>query len=182
MPLQLLTESDLPLVLTWRNSPEVRRYMLTKHLISEKEHRAWFKRIRSDESAFWYIHSDQDGVLDGVIGFSEYKPEQKSAFWGFYLGEKTSSSSGLLLGFEGLEEAFNGLKLHKLNAEVTSDNGRSLSFHRKLGFEEEGHFKQHYHDGDQYLDVFRFGILAKLWERQRQTILHKLADTGHMVS
>ena len=40
--LRPMTELDLELVLSWRNHPDIRRYMYTNHQISMHEHHAWF--------------------------------------------------------------------------------------------------------------------------------------------
>ncbi|MFP4495817.1 MAG: hypothetical protein ACLFN3_07835 [Halochromatium sp.] len=42
MALKPLTDTDLELILPWRNAPAVRRAMYSHHEISLAEHRAWF--------------------------------------------------------------------------------------------------------------------------------------------
>ena len=51
MSLSSLSKSDLDLILTWRNAPEVRRNMYTHHEISPDERRAWCERMRRGPSA-----------------------------------------------------------------------------------------------------------------------------------
>lgn len=167
MALRPITEADLPLVLKWRNSPDVRKNMFSTHEISEAEHRAWFARMEHDSQSRWYIHETAQGVLDGVAYFTQYRPDQRSAFWGFYLGTEAQPGSGTVLGLDALDEAFFVLKLHKLNAEAISTNERSLRFHQKLGFKQEGVFRDSYFDGEHFIDIVRYGLLSMEWAAHR---------------
>jgi UDP-4-amino-4,6-dideoxy-N-acetyl-beta-L-altrosamine N-acetyltransferase len=150
--------------------------MFTTHEINEIEHKAWFLKNLGDPTTIWYIHTERDTNPDGVVGFTQYHREQRTAFWGFYLGFDAKKGSGLKLGIEGLNEAFGGLNLYKLNAEVLSSNNKSLSFHRKLGFEQEGCFKRDHFNGKEYIDVYRFGITSSIWEKRREELNNSLAE------
>ena len=46
--LRQITVKDLEIMLKWRNSESIRRYMLTDHVITLKEHRAWYQRMCKD--------------------------------------------------------------------------------------------------------------------------------------
>ena len=117
MSLYKLTKDNLPLVLTWRNNLAIRRFMYNNHEISEVEHRLWFLRMENDSQALWYIHKNENGKPDGVVYFTQYRPENYSSFWGFYTALDVPAGTGIKLGLDALDEAFNTLNLHKLNAE-----------------------------------------------------------------
>ncbi len=176
MSLRQLTQNDLFLVLSWRNSPEVREHMYTTHKISEAEHRAWFAKVEQDQQSRWYIHEDDTGNADGVVYFTQYRPENRSSFWGFYTSPESAVGTGTRIGLDALNEAFSVLNLHKLNAEVISTNRRSLRFHEKLGFSREGCFRDYHFDGYDYVDVIRFGILSSEWLKKRSEIEHHIAS------
>ncbi len=178
MSLRLLAEADLPLMLAWRNAPEIRFNMYSSREIGETEHRAWFVHMQEDPQLRWHIHLNEDGAPDGVVYFTQYQPQQASAFWGFYLGEHRGSGAGLRLGMDGLDEAFGSLGLHKLNADVIAPNKRSLRFHERLGFRREGFFREHHFDGEKRIDVVRFGMLADEWVVRRPTLVAALAQGG----
>lgn len=162
-----LNEIDLPKVLSWRNSPKVRKYMYSTQEISKAEHNAWFNRMKDDPQEFWYLHQDENGNPNGVIYFNKFQPKNSSAFWGFYKAPDAPSGTGTKIGLCGLDEAFNVLNLHKLNAEAISINKQSLHFHKKLGFHQEGIFRDYYFNGECFLDVVRFGILKSEWLSKR---------------
>ena len=174
MPLRILTEEDLPLVRSWRNAPEVRKSMYSTHEIGEAEHRAWFARMQLDAQSRWFLHEDESGCPSGVVYFTQYRPENGSSFWGFYTGAEASPGTGTRLGIEALDKAFLELKLHKLNAEVLSTNERSLLFHKKLGFQQEGSFRDFHFNGERYIDVIRFGMLETEWPQARADIQERI--------
>lgn len=176
MPLRPLTEEDRSLVRTWRNAPQVRLSMYSTHEITEAEHLAWFARMKNDPLSRWFIHEDVIGTPDGVVYFTQYKPENRSAFWGFYLGTGVARGIGTKLGLDALDQAFSLMNIHKLNAEVIATNERSLHFHNKLGFQQEGCFRDFHFDGKNYVDVLRFGILDKEWAIHRSEVIRKISE------
>lgn len=156
----------MPIVLNWRNSPQVRKYMFTNHIISMEEHKLWFQSNQKDPTSRWYVHSNEHGELDGVVCFSDINEIVKSATWGFYLGNEAKPGAGTGLGKDGLNEAFNSLLLEKVFARVLPHNTKSLHFHRKLGFIEDGCVEKSHFDGSQYLDVHLFLITRNIWEQK----------------
>lgn len=178
MALRPLAEADLLLVLSWRNAPEVRKHMYSSHEIGEKEHRDWFQRMQTDTGVRWYIHENAEGVPDGVAYFTQYSQNKRSAFWGFYMSPEAKPGMGTSLGVEALDQAFSALDLHKLNAEVLASNLRSLRFHEKLGFRNEGVFRDFHFDGSCYFDVVRYGMLASEWLQMRPEIMRAYKEAG----
>jgi UDP-4-amino-4,6-dideoxy-N-acetyl-beta-L-altrosamine N-acetyltransferase len=170
MTLHKLTKADLQLILTWRNAPEVRKSMYTTQEISEADHRAWFARMEHDPQALWYIHQGENDKPDGVVYFTQYRPENQSSFWGFYAAPDAPAGAGTKLGLDALNEAFYVLELHKLNAEVLTSNECSLRFHEKLGFCVEGRFRDYHFNGERFIDVIRLGILESEWSENRSKV------------
>ena len=174
MSLRAMSESDLLMVLAWRNAPVVRKNMYTKHEITEAEHRAWFARIKADNSSKWLMHEDENGIPDGVVYFSQISNKHMSAFWGFYGAIGAKRGVGTLMEVDALEFAFGELDLHKLNCEVIASNESVVKMHKKFGFVPEGLFRGHCFNGCDYEDVVRLGIFRHEWSSQRNVILEKL--------
>lgn len=175
MPLRSIDETDLPLVRAWRNSPAVRRNMYAQHEITEAEHQAWFARMKDDAQSVWLIHENDKGEGDGVVYFTQIQPANRSAFWGFYAAPDAHPGTGTRLALEALDHVFTVLRLHKLNAEAITSNRASLHFHQKMGFKEEGLFRDFHFDGKNYVDVVRLGILASEWTAKREEIQTSIA-------
>lgn len=175
MPLRPLAEKDLPLVRAWRNAPEVRRNMYSKHEITEAEHQSWFARLKDDDQSRWFIHEDAAGRPDGVVYFTNLQSDKGSTFWGFYAAGDAQRGVGTKMEFEALEKAFSEFGLHKLNCEVLFSNGQVINLHKKCGFAQEGVFRDFHFDGERYIDVVRLGILATEWAAKREEIQSRIA-------
>lgn len=175
MPLRPLSESDLSTMLEWRNAPAVRENMYTKHEISKEEHREWFVRQQTDKYSRWYIYEDEVNNPQGVVYFTQYQPEQRNSFWGFYAGKNARPGIGSRMELEALDHAFTNLGLHKLNCEVIASNNKVIALHKKFGFREEGVFRDIHFDGNKFLDVIRLGIISSEWLSKRAEIIDLIA-------
>ncbi|AVD86525.1 MULTISPECIES: UDP-4-amino-4,6-dideoxy-N-acetyl-beta-L-altrosamine N-acetyltransferase [Pseudomonas] len=159
---------DLDIVLTWRNHPEVRRYMYTQHEISMEEHARWFENSQKNQSRHLMIF-ELDEKPAGFVNLTE-ATKGHLADWGFYLAPDAPRGTGRLLGETALRYAFCQLGLHKVCGQALSFNERSIRFHLALGFQEEGALRDQHFDGAQYHDVIHFGLLQPEWQaKQRET-------------
>lgn len=162
-----LTEDDLAMILTWRNHPNIRNYMLSQHQISPQEHLNWFNRVNGDKTKQQLI------VLEGVdpIGFIQFDSTSRNdiANWGFYVRPDAPKGSGSKLGQAGLAHAFTDLGLHKVCGQAIESNVASITFHKKLGFAEEGRLREHQKIDGKYHTLYCFGLLAKDWQDNKQT-------------
>lgn len=158
-----MNEGDLDQVLSWRNHPEVRRYMYTRHEISFEEHARWFAResrnperhllvFEIDTTPFGFVNIHQ--IASGGI-----------ADWGFYASPDAPKGTGFAIGQAALRYAFEAAGLHKLCGQAMAVNERSIRFHLNLGFQREGILRQQHFDGQQYHDVVCFGLLASEWHQ-----------------
>jgi UDP-4-amino-4,6-dideoxy-N-acetyl-beta-L-altrosamine N-acetyltransferase len=141
-----------------------------------EDHLAWFAQVQKDPTRYWYLFRDVDGTPQGVLYFTDLDTRQRSAFWGFYAQPAAPPGTGTKLLFEGLDLAFDMLCLHKVSGEVLADNSASIHLHKKVGFSEEGRFRQQHFDGSQRIDIVRLGILASEWGERRSAIAKRLQD------
>ena len=141
MQLRPLAEHDLPLILEWRNHPEVRRVMFTGHEISPEEHRAWWMKFLDDPSRQVLLGCIGGRPL-GVVNFFDIDSGDGSCHWGFYLDNASCPSAAerlsiwLQLEQAAIEHAFGALKCRKLLCETLETNRAVLQLHRKFGFRE----------------------------------------------
>lgn len=156
-----MTENDLVRVLEWRNHPEVRRHMYTQHEISLDEHRAWFAKASSDRSRHLLIFQIEDSPL-GFVHFHAPHPG-RIAEWGFYLSPDAPKGCGSQLGQAALTHGFGAGCFHKVCGEALASNERSIRFHLKLGFAQEGVLRDQHFDGTNFHTVVRFGLLRDEW-------------------
>ena len=156
-----MVHADLELVLTWRNHPEIRRYMFTQHEITLGEHQRWFERTLKDQKKHLFIFEEGQQPL-GFVNFNE-TGDGGVADWGFYVAPDAPKGSGQKLGCAALNHAFTYLNLHKVNGQALDYNDRSIQFHQTLGFLKEGILREQNFDGKSYQDVICFGLLGHEW-------------------
>lgn len=162
--------TDLTAVLSWRNQPEVRRYMFSQHEISSSEHQRWFEAATTDSGKHLLIFEADDSA-QGFVQFSRIR-HTPVAEWGFYLVPGAVKGMGRRLGQAALKYAFSILDLHKVSGQALGYNAPSIGFHRALGFSEEGILRDHHFDGATYHDVYCFGLLASDWKALNETTDH----------
>ncbi len=156
-----MTCADLEQVLSWRNHPEVRKYMYTQHEITLAEHASWFARASQDERKHLLIFERGREPL-GFVSFN-CTSNAKVADWGFYIAPDAQPGAGRLLGQAALKYAFDVLTLHKVCGQALAFNERSIRFHLRQGFNQEGILRDQHFDGLNYYDVVHFGLLASEW-------------------
>ena len=161
--LRALKMQDLPMVLAWRNHPTVRQWMFTQHEITLEEHIRWFESASQDARKHLLIF-ELNGAPQGCVNLNLDKLG-KIADWGFYIAPDAVKGTGRLLGDAALRHSFEILGLHKLCGQVINHNQKSINFHLRLGFTNEGILHQQHFDGQQFADVYLFGMLASDWQK-----------------
>ena len=154
--------ADLELVLTWRNHPDIRRYMYTQHEITLAEHQRWFERTLPDPKKHLLVFETNHQPL-GFVNFNE-TGVGGIADWGFYAAPDAPKGSGRQLGRAALNHAFTQLKLHKICGQALAYNERSIQFHQTLGFQQEGILRDQHFDGERHHHVICFGLLGHEWQ------------------
>lgn len=156
-------ESDLPMVLAWRNHADVRRYMFTQHEIGLNEHRDWFAKASQDPSRCLLIVEDAKQAI-GYVQFSKIEDSGISD-WGFYVRPDSPKGTGRKLGTMALNHAFGPLKLHKVCGQAIGGNRASINFHQRLGFALEGVLRDQQRINGSYHSLHCFGLLSSEWQR-----------------
>ncbi|NQW95208.1 MAG: UDP-4-amino-4,6-dideoxy-N-acetyl-beta-L-altrosamine N-acetyltransferase [Polaromonas sp.] len=157
-----MVHADLGLVLAWRNHPDVRRYMYTRHEITLDEHQRWFERTSQHSKKHLLIFEVNQQPL-GFVNFNETGSDG-IAEWGFYAVPDAPKGTGRLLGRAAVCHAFTQLKLHKVCGQALTYNERSIQLHQTLGFQQEGILRDQHFDGKRYHHVICFGLLCHEWQ------------------
>ncbi len=172
VPLTIDSE-HLELVRRWRNMPEVRRNMLTRHEITPEEHRAFFERLRTDPTKAFYLCETSGGEPVGVVSFVEIDHTHATACWGMYSGRLERRGIGRWLAYLSMQTAFGELELEKVWGDALEWNP-VFDFYLRCGFRHEGTFRAHHVRDGRRFDVLRIGLLASEWEQRRPLIEARL--------
>lgn len=159
--IRAVTLDDLPMVLAWRNHPDVRRFMFTQHEISMDEHRNWFAKVSQDATRRLLIVEEAHNPI-GYVQFSNVVAGGV-ADWGFYARPDAPKGSGRKLGATALAYAFGPLNLHKVCGQAIDSNQASITFHKRLGFSQEGVLRDQQRIDGKYHNLICFGLLTHEW-------------------
>ena len=180
--LRPFVDTDLDLVLTWRNAPEIASYMYGDRVITTDEHTRWFASLPGDlTKQYWMICQDETDV--GVAYVYDIDSHNSRASWGFYIAVKTARGhgTGYFVEVMVLAFAFDYLNLNKLCCEIFSKNKAVWSMHEKCGFQNEGIFQDHIFKDDVFHDVIVMGISHEGWQEVRGIHLKRLDRRGHIM-
>lgn len=157
---RLMTETDLPQVLTWRTSEHVTRFMLSDIQVDLEAQRHWFQRISDDPGCCYWLIIWQDKPV-GVIHLSDLNVELKEASWGFYIGDTEVMNLGGLLPPYFYNFVFQQLRLTRLKADVVALNELVLKLHKLHGYQVSG---THTHEkNNEIIEVIEMQLSQKNW-------------------
>ena len=162
--LRPLTLADIERVLTWRNLPEVAKYMYTDHPITEGEHVRWFASAMTDDAKrYWIIELDGEPV--GLANLYDISRLHRRAYWAFYLADARVRGRGVGSFTERfvLRCAFEELGLEKLCCEVLATNDGVVKMHKRYGFHEDGVLRKHVINNGKRTEVVTISLLAEEW-------------------
>jgi UDP-4-amino-4,6-dideoxy-N-acetyl-beta-L-altrosamine N-acetyltransferase len=157
-------DGDAFAIRTWRNDPNVARFMYTDHQISEQEHRAWFAQIQKERSArYWII--EVAGKSVGLVNVTDLNFDRKSASWAFYLADPGIRGRGIGLYVEYcvLCCVFGHWALETLRCEVLETNPDISALHKSVGFKEAGRLPERAIKDGQPVDSIAYAIERGAW-------------------
>lgn len=122
----------------------------------------WAEKIFAEQSGIrWAIALKPSDRLIGTCGFHIYNRHNRRAEIGYELHSDywrrgiMSEALGALLRF-----CFDGLKLHRVEADVTEGNAASAALLKKMGFTLEGVWRERVQWRGRFHSLWQFGILA----------------------
>ena len=148
----------------WRAEPDVARWMSDADVSGRGAHRAWFDQIQSDpDIKGWLIQSG--GRPAGLLTLTGLAGHHRRAAWNWFIGDREARGRGVGRAAQvlGLDQAFLGLGLHKVWAEVMADNDAAMKVQTGAGFRREGYLRGHVLKAGAPRDVVMLGILAEEW-------------------
>ena len=119
-------------------------------------------------SCSFLIFRRSDEALIGGINLNNIcRGAAQCASPGYWLGEEFQGKGYMTEALDRvIVYAFEGQKLHRLNAATLPHNGRSIKLLRKIGFEEEGFAKAYLQINGEWQDHILFGLTADHYLRR----------------
>lgn len=168
-----IKDCELDLMRSWRNAPNVRANMYTRHEISESEHLAWWAKVKNCEDQKYLLFESQ-GQPAGIVAFTGIDRVNLNSSWAFYASPSAAKGIGTKMEFMALDYAFDDLGLHKLWCEVLAFNEPVIKLHQKFGFQVEGIFREQHRVDGKFTDIYRLGIQHSEWLTNRPAMKTKI--------
>lgn len=159
-----LKRPDLPLLVKWKNDPEIADLVRGGPINTsfEIENRR-FDRGLNEHDTVRLIVETIDGKPIGFISVSEIDKENQKAEIGMLIGERDFWGQGY--GSDSLitllMHLFVELGFNRIGLEVFEYNTRAKRAYEKIGFKVEGIQRQGLYRNNRYHDIFLMGILKE---------------------
>ncbi|MBR1391537.1 MAG: UDP-4-amino-4,6-dideoxy-N-acetyl-beta-L-altrosamine N-acetyltransferase [Lachnospiraceae bacterium] len=167
--LRRLQKKDLSLVMKWRQSAEVTKYMYTDPVLTMDTQIQWFDALdKKKTEKYWVIYVEDKSI--GVFSLQNIDYKNGKCEAGHYIGELTYRGKGISFIVERniYDYVFEKLNLNKLCWDVLSFNEAAIHLHEKCGAKIEGVRKQHIRKNNQYYDVIEMAMLRDDWDEVRK--------------
>ena len=127
--------------------------------MSELDAVRFIEHAYDDPTSLHFAIVDPDDEYMGTVSLKNVNPENRNAEYAISTRQK-AHGTGLAkrATLDVLRYAFEVMGLHKVYLNVKETNERAIAFYRKIGFEQEGRFRQHVHEDDRFVDLLWFGM------------------------
>ena len=162
MKLRELEEKDVDRMLSWMHSKESKEIFAKDFNRYTREDVTKFAKSKNtDENVNYACVNDDDEYL-GTVSLKNIDYENSNAEYAIsFMKEAQGTGAALFATFEILEKAFNELKLNKVYLDVLKTNKRAIAFYKKVGFIQEGEFRNHFKKNDKFIDLLWFSMLQE---------------------
>ena len=122
---------------------------------------------------------DEDGRLEGVIGFHSVDWRRRTTSIGYWLAADRQGRGTMTEAVRALvDHAFDGWGLRRVEIRAATDNLRSRAIPERLGFRREGLAQRAERVGNRYHDHVIYAIEVGDWRRARELASVPLAVDG----
>ena len=173
--LTAVNKEDLPTIASWYEDSVFSRMFDATPAIpkSRVDLEQWLEGRQREKYDFLFAIRPLDN--ERLIGYIELDgilwPHQ-NGWLSIGLGDKESWGQGngreameLILNF-----TFHELNLHRIQLTVFSYNDRAIKLYKRLGFKQEGVYREHILRDGKRFDMILFGLLAREWLAASKTV------------
>jgi len=125
-----LTLEEKELVLSWRNNPDIRKWMFTTETISLEQHLKFIETLKNSKDKQYFVVKDDTNYL-GVIDFCNVT--KTSLEMGLYKNPKIANVGKILLNTI-INYSFTILKVSNIISEVFESNKKAYELYKEIGF------------------------------------------------
>ena len=160
--LRPITMEDTPLIVRWRNNPNVRKRFIFQECFTEEMHKNWMDtKVATGEVVQYIIELRSTGAPVGSVYLRDIDETNHSAEYGIFIGE--NETRGMGVGSETaklfVKSMFTCLHLHKIYLRVFEDNPQACASYIKAGFQLEGVSRDMVYLNGEYKNIVFMSVL-----------------------
>ncbi len=126
---------------------------------TKKDVIAFIENISHNFQELHYACVDDNDEYLGTVSLKNIDYQNKNAEFAISFIEKARGSGATKFAtITLLDEAFNKLQLNKVYLNVLDINKRAIAFYEKIGFKQEGIFKNHIFKNDNFHDLYWYAF------------------------
>jgi len=165
--LQPMAAGHLDFVFQHFSDPEINRYILDDEPVQTMEQAQeiidFYVPPRKSYNR-WVLTLKADETLIGTCGFHKWDQRNHHAEVGYDLKTKYWHKGYMTEALRAaLRYGFEQMGLNRIEAIVYPENAASLRLLQRLGFQQEGLFRQSFRQGDKYYDHLLLALLKGEW-------------------
>jgi ribosomal-protein-alanine N-acetyltransferase len=132
---------------------------------STSDYRSYLAKQKEAGERSFLVCLIGSGDFVGVVNLNEIvRGSFQSAYLGYYAFEPYAGKGLMRQGMAlVIDEAFNKLRLHRLEANIQPENAASLHLVRSLGFRREGYSQRYLKINGRWRDHERWALLSEDW-------------------
>ncbi len=166
--LRWLTDSDVPSLFEIFSSPEVTRYWSSTAFTDREQAATLLLQIhdffRQGTLNQWGLALPENDEVIGTCTLAALDRQNRRAELGFALNREYWKKGYMNEALEVLlRHAFDGLELHRLEADVDPRNQAAIRTLDRLGFQREGYLRERWLVGGEIHDTVLYGLLRREW-------------------
>lgn len=166
--LRIIEESDIERTHKWINDPEINEIMGYLPM-TLKQQEQWFKTTVGNSAKYVFaICLKETDEHIGNVGLGNIDYINRNAMFSIFIADNKFRGRGI--GREAttlvLDFAFRRLNLHKVFLKTSDYLSDAVQLYKKIGFVEEGRFREHEFKSGRYVDKIIFAMLVSEYKNE----------------
>jgi len=170
--LRLVEEEDLPLLVTWRNTPLIWACFFNTFPLCMAAQKAWFANLITDQSKQLFMVCTLEGDEPiGTIGLDHIDfANQSTELGNMLIGKQEALGKGYAA--EAMElmlcYCFLRLNMNRVCLKVYADNTRAVKLYERCGFSAEGTLREAQFEGGSFKDLLVMSLLRREFKSKKR--------------
>lgn len=145
----------------WLNDNTVNEYLETRGGQTKESVQTYINELKAQYAYSWAIIFKKDHKHIGNIKIHPINYKHSHGEYGILIGDKDYWGLGIAkeASLEVIRFMFNNDIIHRITLGVLQNNIRAFELYKRIGFKQEGVFRNHLKYDDQYHSVIRMAIL-----------------------